>query len=259
MSVSTMIVIPARLASTRLPEKLLRVVAGKSILHHTLDAARRCKVTSEVIVAVDDQRLADEVESIDGKWIMTDPNCASGTDRLAEVAKAFPNVDVLVNVQGDEPEIDPHAIDTVAKTLIENPDADMSTVGTPIRSREKLDDPNCVKIVMAEGVDEAGQGRAVYFSRAALPFIRDGIDQSLLTAEPPTFWHHLGLYAYRRDFLMWFASQPPSTLEKLERLEQLRAIESGKTIVVSRVEQAASGIDTLEDLQDFEKRWRRAA
>lgn len=253
MATNCQIVIPARLASTRLPEKLLKRVAGKSVLQHTYEAARRCKVASEVVVAVDDQRIADEVDAFGGRWIMTSPDCASGTDRLAEVAQAMSNVDVFVNVQGDEPEIDPAVIDRVASTLIEDANAEMATVATPIRDPRLLRDPSCVKVVMAQP-GGAEQGRAVYFSRAAVPHSRDGVDKSILNAEPPIYWHHIGLYAYRREFLAWFAAQPPSLLEQTERLEQLRAIEAGKTILVARVESAIPGIDTQEDLDAFIRR-----
>ncbi|QDT08963.1 3-deoxy-manno-octulosonate cytidylyltransferase [Planctomycetes bacterium K23_9] len=245
------IVIPARLASTRLPEKLLRRAGSKSVLQHTFDAASASDVASGVIVAVDDQRIADEVESFGGRWIMTNPDCPSGTDRIAEVAAAMPNVDVFVNVQGDEPEISPAAIDLVAQALIDAPQADMSTVGTPIRNPALLDDPSVVKIVLALNKNSAGQGRAVYFSRSVVPHVRDGVTDEVLAAEPPIFWHHLGLYAYRREFLSWFAAQPPSQIEQSERLEQLRAIEAGKTIAVARVESATPGIDTQADLDAF--------
>jgi 3-deoxy-manno-octulosonate cytidylyltransferase (CMP-KDO synthetase) len=246
MDSGTLIVIPARLASTRLPEKLLRCVAGKSILQHTYEAASRCQTTDRIIVAVDHQRLADEVDRFGGTWIMTSPHCASGTDRIAEVAAAMPNVEVFINVQGDEPEIKPSVIDLVATTLLADPTADMSTVGTPIRKERLLNEPSCVKIVMA-----TGQGRAVYFSRSVVPFSRDGVNAALLAAEPPVYWHHVGLYAYRRDFLQWFAGQPPSLLEQTERLEQLRAIEAGKRILVARIESATPGIDTQADLDAF--------
>lgn len=261
MPTKTQIVIPARLASTRLPEKLLRQVHGKSILQYTFEAASQSAVADGVVIAVDDQRLADEVDAFGGKWIMTRVDCASGTDRIAEVAAAMPEVDVFVNVQGDEPEIDPAAIDLVAKALIDASDADMSTVGTPIRDHRTLNDSSCVKIVMAAepttlaAVQSRGeQGRAIYFSRAAVPHCRDGVHEKVLAAEPPIYWHHIGLYAYRREFLSWFAQQPPSSLEQTERLEQLRAIEAGKKIIVSRVEQAAPGIDTEADLAAFIQR-----
>jgi 3-deoxy-manno-octulosonate cytidylyltransferase (CMP-KDO synthetase) len=135
--------------------------------------------------------------------------------------------------------------------------ADMATAGTPIRSERLLNDPSCVKIVMAwetEAKSGAGKGRAVYFSRATVPFVRDGVRQCHFDTEPPLFWHHIGLYAYRRDFLEWFAEAPPGALEQAEKLEQLRAIEAGKRIVVERVESATPGIDTQADLDAFTMR-----
>jgi len=250
------IVIPARLASTRLPEKLLRRVGGKSILQHTYEAASRATLGHRVVAAVDDPRLADEVAAFGGQAIMTSAACESGTDRIAEVAAQMPEVDLFVNVQGDEPEIDPAAIDLVIQTLLDHPHASMATVATPIRDPQRLQDSSCVKIVMAAINQDAPPqvslaGRAVYFSRAPVPFDRDGDIPAGLAAEPPIYWHHLGLYAYRRDFLAWFAAQPASRLERIERLEQLRAIEAGKQIVVARVNAAIPGIDTQADLDRF--------
>ncbi|GAA5506608.1 3-deoxy-manno-octulosonate cytidylyltransferase [Novipirellula caenicola] len=282
-----MIVIPARLASTRLPEKLLRRAGGKSILQHTWEAASKASIADAVVVAVDDEKLAEEVNSFGGRVVMTRVDCPSGTDRIAEVAAQFPDFDVFINVQGDEPEIDPHTVDLVGTMLIHDANADIATVGTPIRSESLLHDPACVKIVVAAGGCEAGQSRAgqvdnaeanntvgkiakdnqgdagttpaasqfagtaIYFSREAVPHCRSGITPETLAMEPPLFWHHVGLYAYRRDFLDWFSKQPPSPLEQSERLEQLRAIEAGKRIVVGRVQSAASGIDTEADFQAF--------
>lgn len=243
------IVIPARLASTRLPEKLLLTVGGKSVLQHTYEAASRSQVAAGVIVAVDDPRLAHEVDSFGGQVRLTSPDCQSGTDRVAEVAAELTDTDIFVNVQGDEPEIDPAAIDRVAQALIDHPEAAMATVARPIRDPESLLNPNCVKVVLGD------QGRAIYFSRAAVPFAREGITPSLLQADPPLYWHHIGLYAYRREFLLWFASQPVAPLEAVEKLEQLRAIQSDKPIVVAAVESAAAGIDTLDDFRAFAARW----
>lgn len=246
------IVIPARLASTRLPEKLLRRVGGKSILQYTYESATRAKLSHGVIVAVDDLRLADEVASFGGNAMMTSVDCASGTDRIAEVAEHFPDVDLFINVQGDEPEIDPESIDLVTKTLLDHPEASIATVATPIREARFLADPSCVKIVMGEYMD--GCGRAIYFSRAAVPMDRDGNVENLLAQDPPVYWQHIGLYAYRREFLPWFGNQPPGRLEQIERLEQLRAVEAGKKIVFARVESAAPGIDTQSDLDEFASR-----
>tara|TARA_R110002049_G_scaffold2750_8_gene22257 strand:- start:207448 stop:208086 length:639 start_codon:yes stop_codon:yes gene_type:complete len=202
-----------------------------------------------IVVAVDDARLADEVAAFGGNAIMTRQSCPSGTDRIAEVAQQMPDVQIFVNVQGDEPEIDPAAIDLVTKTLVEHPDASMATVAAPIRDQHLLADPSCVKIVM--GASSSEGGRAIYFSRSEVPMSRDGDVEKLLHRDPPIYWHHLGLYAYRREFLQWFASQSPSPLEQVERLEQLRAIEAGKEIVVARVDSAAPGIDTQEDFDRF--------
>lgn len=242
------IVIPARLASTRLPEKLLLRAAGKSVLQHTYEAALRATLCHGVTVAVDDPRLAQEVSDFGGQALLTDPLHVSGTDRIAEVARALPNADPIINVQGDEPEIDPAAIDLVVTLLEQFPEAAMATVACPLREASQLSDPSCVKVVMG------GVQRAIYFSRAAVPHAREGVSDALLAAEPPHYWHHLGLYAYRREFLLWFASQPPGRLEQLEKLEQLRAIEAGRAIVVGRVESAAVGIDTLADFEAFRAR-----
>lgn len=261
---NTQIVLPARLASTRLPEKLLQKVGGKSVLQHTFEAASRARCASAgVVIAVDHDRLAREAESFGARWVMTPENCPSGTDRVAYVANRFSDVEVFVNVQSDEPEIDPQAIDTVAEALISDPTADIATAGTAIRDPQSLHDPSIVKIVLATSDDHhggaingtgAGQGRAVYFSRACVPFVRDGDPADKIAANPPIYWHHLGLYAYRREFLNWFSVSPPSLLEQTEKLEQLRAIEAGKKIVVAAVGPAKSGIDTPEDLAGFRKR-----
>lgn len=242
------IVIPARLASTRLPEKLLLTAGGKSVLQHTYEAALKVRNTSGVMVAVDDPRLAVEVDGFGGQALLTRPDHPSGTDRIAEVAELLPDADIIINVQGDEPEIDPSAIELVSSLLERHTDAAMATVAAPIRELEKLNDPSCVKVVMGS------EQTAVYFSRAAVPHVRGGVTEEELSTEPPNFWHHLGLYAYRRDFLIWFANQQPGRLEQLEKLEQLRAIEAGKKIVVGRVESAARGIDTLEDFESFRRR-----
>jgi len=242
------IVIPARLASTRLPEKLLMSVGGKSILQHTYESASRSGVAVGVVAAVDDPRLAHAVSSFGGNVRLTSPGCQSGTDRVAEVAAEMPEIDIFVNVQGDEPEIDPRAIDLVAQTLVDHPEADMATVAKPIRDADLLANPNCVKVVI--GNDR----KAIYFSRAIVPYARDGLTPSLLQQEPPLFWHHVGLYAYRRDFLLWFAGQSPAPLESVEQLEQLRALSADRYIIVARVESAAAGIDTLEDFNAFSNR-----
>ena len=242
------IVIPARLASSRLPEKLLRVVGGKSVLRWTHEAVSRSRYGDGVVVAVDHPRLADEVERFGGRWVMTDPDLASGTDRIAAAIRDDGSIgpdDVVVNVQGDEPMIDPNSIDAVAGLLVDSPAAEMSTAVTPIRTEADYRDPACVKAVLGD------DGRALYFSRSPVPAYRDGgVDWK---SDPPPAWKHLGLYAYRRRTLEWFAASEPSTLELAERLEQLRVVQSGREIRVARVDEAAIGIDTEEDLRRFER------
>lgn len=240
-----LIVIPARLASTRLPEKLLRVAGDKTILQHTHDAACCAKLADGVVVAVDHERLAAEVERFGGRAVLTSEGCASGTDRIAEVAAGLPQTEIFINVQGDEPELAPAVIDLVTQTLLDDPAADIATVATPIRDPAVLADPNCVKVVL--GAD----CQALYFSRAAIPHCRDGLRPDHFTAQSPLYWHHLGVYAYRREFLAWFASAPPGRLEQLEKLEQLRALEQGKRIIVAAVDAAVPGIDTQADLEAF--------
>jgi len=244
------IVIPARLASTRLPEKLLLSETGKSLIRHTYEAAQRARRPEAVCVATDHRRIFDEVRSFGGHAEMTDPAAPSGTDRVAEVARRMSGVDVVVNLQGDEPELSGESIDLVVRLLEERPDAVMSTLATPIRRREQLEDPACVKVV----VDRSG--RAMYFSRSPIPHARDWEDR-LLSADLPVFFQHIGLYAYRREFLLELAAMPPSPLEQLEKLEQLRVLEAGHAILVGVVEEPTAGIDTLEDYRAFVERWRQ--
>lgn len=248
-----MIVIPARLASGRLAEKLLLRAGGKSVLQWTYEAAKKATITDKVIVAADDPRIVAEVDSFGGEARLTSVTCQSGTDRIAEIALRNDDVDVFVNVQGDEPEIVASTIDAVAGLLASRPDADIATAICPITSERKLHDPACVKVVMGN------HDRAIFFSRAPVPFARDGLTAGLLSSVSqatghPAFWQHIGLYAYRREFLLWFATQPPGQLETIEKLEQLRAIQAGKVIVAAPVEPSAPGIDTLEDFRDFQSR-----
>lgn len=243
-----MIVIPARLQSSRLAEKLLLPAGGKSVLQHTYEAAMRSARASEVIVAVDDPRLAHEVDRFGGQARLTRVDCQSGTDRIAEVATMHEDVDIIVNVQGDEPEIEANTIDAVVQCLETHPAAAIATAITPIRQANLLADPNCVKVMMGD------DDRAITFSRAAVPHARDGDVATWLASSPPVYFQHIGLYAYRRDFLLWFAAQPPGRLEQMERLEQLRAIEAGRTIVATEVGSATPGIDTLADFEAFRAR-----
>jgi 3-deoxy-manno-octulosonate cytidylyltransferase (CMP-KDO synthetase) len=244
------IVIPARLHSTRLPRKLLLAETGKPLVQHTYEAASRASKLQRVLVATDHQEIFDAVAAFGGQAIMTDVDLASGTDRVAQVARSLPDVDIFVNVQGDEPEISGHAIDLAVELLENNRDSVMSTLATPIRDRSKLIDPACVKVV----IDSAG--KALYFSRSPIPHPREWRDE-LLTADPPSFLQHLGLYAYRREFLLRIAQLPTSPLENIERLEQLRVLQAGYAIAVGIVDEPSIGIDTPEDYRAFVERWAR--
>lgn len=243
------LVIPARLASTRLPRKLLLAETGRPLIQHTYESARRAKRPSGIVVAADHEEIAAAVRGFDGQVVMTSPDCASGTDRVAEVARQMPDVDVFVNVQGDEPDISAHAIDLAVELLERDPTAVMSTLATPIRTREKLDDPACVKVVCD------ARGRALYFSRSVIPHPRAWSDE-LLTSAPPTFLQHIGLYAYRRDFLLRIAALERCALEKVESLEQLRVLYHGFAIQVGIIDEPAIGIDTPADYAAFVRRWR---
>lgn len=248
-------IIPARAASSRLPGKLLKADTGKPLLQYTWEAACRSKSLAEVIVAADSPEIFQVVESFGGRAEMTGEH-PSGTDRIAEVARrCCRNADVLVNIQGDEPELDPAQIDVLVQQMEAHPNSDMATLASPIHDRATLEDPSCTKVVCAD------DGRALYFSRSAIPFCRDAdADQieELLAHKSP--WKlHLGIYAYRRKFLLKLTELPPSPLERLEKLEQLRALEAGASLQVGIVEHYAVGIDTPNDYAQFVARQRRAA
>lgn len=244
------IVIPARLASTRLPRKLLLAETGKPLIQHTYEAASRARQTAGVLVAADCEEIAGVVRGFGGRVELTSPDCASGTDRVAEVAKRLPNVDIFVNVQGDEPELSAAAIDLAVDMLESDPTAVMSTLATPIREREKLLDPACVKVIFDQ------RQRAIYFSRAPIPFARTWDDQ-LLVANPAHYFQHIGLYAYRREFLLQLATIPRAPSEQLESLEQLRVLHAGYSIRVGVVDEPTVGIDTPEDYREFVRRSRQ--
>ena len=240
--------IPARLASTRLPEKLLLNETGVSVLEHTYRACQSATRPTGITVAVDHARLYEAVTGFGGRAQLTDIHAPSGTDRVAEVARGRPDVDLFINVQGDEPEIAGSSIDTVMGLLESDLSAQVATLATPIRNRHDLEDPACVKVV--RGLD----GAALYFSRSVIPYPRTW-DEGLLTREPPAFLQHLGIYAYRRDFLLQLNELQASELEQIEKLEQLRFLQSGCRIVVGLVPRSPRGIDTREDYDQFKLRW----
>ena len=239
------LVIPARRHSTRLPDKLLLRETGKSVLQHTFEAACQAQHPQSVLIATDDVEIATQARRFGAKVIMTSADCPSGTDRVAEaVREDTSGAGIIVNLQGDEPEINPEAIDLLVESLWENPGASMATLATPIRDRKMLDDPACVKVVF----DDAGQ--ALYFSRSTIPHPREW-DEELLQATPANFHQHIGIYAYRRTLLLRLAALPMGRLEGLEKLEQLRVLENGEKIIVALVDEPTRGIDTPEDYAEF--------
>jgi 3-deoxy-manno-octulosonate cytidylyltransferase (CMP-KDO synthetase) len=247
----TYVVIPARYASTRLPRKMLLRETGKTLLQHTYEAACAARRPNGVLVATDHAEIAAEVERFRGDFVMTSADCASGTDRVAEVARKLPRAQIIVNVQGDEPEIAPESIDRVIELLEQSPSAGMATLATPMPTHEQLINPACVKVVFDN------HGRALYFSRSPIPFVRDR-DDSQPFNQPTIHFQHLGIYAFRRQTLADIVALPPSTLELAEKLEQLRMLQSGGTILVGVVDHCSSGIDTPADYAAFVAR-RRAA
>jgi 3-deoxy-manno-octulosonate cytidylyltransferase (CMP-KDO synthetase) len=238
----TAIVIPARYASSRLPGKPLLKSTGKYLIQHVYERACESRRAETVIVATDDSRILAAVESFGGRCVMTRRDHPSGTDRVAEVARSL-DVDVVVNLQGDEPQIDPAALDLLPDLLAKDAEAVMATLATPIPGEDLYRNPNCVKLV------RDGRGRALYFSRSPIPFVRDG--QPDFAARPVRFLQHIGLYAYRREFLLELATKPPADLEQAEQLEQLRVVAMGRPIQVGVVAHAARGVDTFDDYQRF--------
>jgi 3-deoxy-manno-octulosonate cytidylyltransferase (CMP-KDO synthetase) len=249
-TLASAVIIPARTASSRLPRKLLLRETGRSVLEHTYRAALAATRPLGVWVAAGDEEIVREVHRFGGQVEATDPDLPSGTDRVAELARrdAFRHFEIFVNLQGDEPEISPTAIDRLIECLEKNPAAAIATLATPIERQENFLDPACVKLVCDRS------GRALYFSRAPIPHNRDAADAG--SAQRPLM--HLGLYAYRREALLRFADLPPSPLEQLERLEQLRALEAGLSIAVQVVAEATCGIDTAADYTRFVARQKSA-
>lgn len=240
--------IPARLQSSRLPEKLLLSQTNKPLIQYVWETATASACLDEVIVATDSQQIADAVHAFGGRAELTAEH-PSGTDRIAEVVKrCCHDADVVVNLQGDEPELELDTIQALVDSIRDSGDQ-MATVAAPINDVSVVDSPDCVKVVVDDN------HRAMYFSRAAIPFYRDGNVADVI-ANQKAWFLHVGLYAYRRDFLLRLTQMPPSSLEQLEKLEQLRALQSGANISVAIVENACVGIDTAEDYAAFVARQR---
>ena len=229
------IVMPARLASTRLPNKLLCDVHGKTVLRRAYENAKLARNATDVLIACDDEQLMAEAASFGGMAYMTSKDHQSGTDRIAELLPKT-DAELIVNVQSDEPLLDPSVIDALIDAMRASPEASMGTAVIPIKEQADVQNPNVVKCV----VDNAGF--AVYFSRAAVPFDRDA-------AGGVPYLKHFGIYAYRRAFLAGYKTMPSSYLEKYEKLEQLRAISNGHKIKVIKADIDSVGVDTQSDLE----------
>jgi 3-deoxy-manno-octulosonate cytidylyltransferase (CMP-KDO synthetase) len=229
--------IPARLAATRLPNKPLADIAGKTMIQHVYERTRQAAGVSAVAIATPDEAVAEAVAAFGGQAVMTSAEHRSGTDRLAEAATVLGLApeDIVINIQGDEPLLEPAAIEAVVAPLLEDVALPMSSLMCPC-PKVDLDNPACVKVVTALN------GDALYFSRARLPFARNPTGGAIVM-------QHVGLYAYRRHFLATFAALPPTPLEQTEGLEQLRVLENGYRIRMVRVETAPVGVDTPEDLE----------
>jgi 3-deoxy-manno-octulosonate cytidylyltransferase (CMP-KDO synthetase) len=229
-------VIPARFASSRFPGKVLATISSKPMLQHVYERASMARYLASTIIATDDERVAAVARSFGGRVRMTRADHLSGTDRVAEVASAE-DAAIVVNIQGDEPLIDPDAIDAAILPLVHEDSVDMATLKKRIEDVREITDPNVVKVVTA------ANGDAIYFSRSAIPYVRDP------EGAPATpYFKHIGLYVYRREFLLGYSHMPVGPLESAERLEQLRALENGHTIRVVETEYESIGVDTPGDL-----------
>ena len=236
--------IPARYDSTRFPGKVLAQDTGKYLVQHTYEQACQACLPQSVLIAADDERIVAAAETFGAPCVLTRVDHQSGTDRIAE-AVGDVEADIVINVQGDEPEIDPGHIDQLAELLADNPEMPMATLATPMRRAEQVADPNIVKAI----VDT--RGRAIYFSRCPIPYdrARAGIGPA------QQYLRHIGIYAYRKDFLLTLTTLPQTPLEKLEKLEQLRAVENGYAIGVGIVTDMSEGIDTPEQYAAFVRRY----
>jgi len=229
--------IPARYASTRLPGKPLADIHGKTLVERVYERARGCALIDTIIVATDDERIFRTVKGFGGEAVMTSSNHRSGADRIAEAALKIPEAGIIVNIQGDEPLISPEAVDSAIRPLLEDPGVDISTLKTAITDEAEFLDPHAVKVVTDS------RGRALYFSRSPIPYFSGAFDDR--KTRP---FKHIGLYVYRRDFILNFSSLGHSPLEDLESLEQLRALEHGHVIQVVETEYNPVSVDTPEDL-----------
>lgn len=234
-----LIIIPARLSSSRLPNKPLADIGGKTMIQRVYEQAVKAKL-GDVVVACDGEKIANEVKNFAGKYVITDPNLPSGTDRIYAALKTLQkdnNYDIIVNLQGDLPNIEPKIIKTTAENLAKD-DSDISTIASKVRDKSEVTNPNVVKIAIA--FKEENFGHALYFSRCPIPYAQNGA---------PQYFHHIGIYAYKRTALEKFIILKQSQLEKYESLEQLRALENNMKISVGIVDSHPISVDTREDLE----------
>jgi 3-deoxy-manno-octulosonate cytidylyltransferase (CMP-KDO synthetase) len=236
----TLGIIPARWASTRFPGKPLHLIAGKPLLQHVWEASRRAKKLDQLIIATDDFRIAEAAFAWGAEVAMTSANHASGTDRAAEVAAKAKQFAHVVNIQGDEPLVEPKLIDRLVRELQRDRELEMVTAAHPLANSVDAESPHQVKVVLNR------KSEALYFSRAAIPFARDG-------GSPPPYFRHQGIYGYRRDLLLRFVRWKTSPLERAESLEQLRALENGVRIKVVMTGGGSPGVDTPEDARMIER------
>lgn len=236
-----LIVIPARYGSTRLPGKALKLLAGKPVVQHVWQACVKAGV-GEVLIATENQIVVDAAAQFGAKAVLTSESCQSGTDRVYEAAQNRPER-IIINVQGDEPFIAPSTVQKIARLLQADPQCDIASAVAPTLDENKINDPNCVKAVLNK------EGRALYFSRSRVPYKRELTEEN----KKAPYWQHCGIYGYQRKALERFVSLPPSPLEQLERLEQLRALEDGMVLKCVVIESAGPAIDTAHDLAAAEE------
>jgi len=242
-------VIPARWGSTRFPGKSLFPILGKPLLQWVIERARQAQALDRLLVATDDERIRSAAQKFGADVVMTSPQHPSGTDRIAEAVHGF-DAKVVINIQGDEPLIDPALIEALGRTLAQDNSWDMATAATPICEERDRMASSVVKVVRAR------DGQALYFSRAVIPFVRE--KESGGDASAPLYWRHIGIYAYRRTFLERLVQTPPCALEQAEKLEQLRALWLGCRMKVLETNDIGLGVDTPEDVPRVEQALRKA-
>ncbi len=238
--------IPARYGSTRLAGKVLAKDTGKFLIQHTYERACAASLPEKVIIAADDERIAAAAKTFGAECILTSVDHKSGTDRIAEAVKDI-DVEIVVNLQADEPEIDPQNIDYLAGLLVKNPDYPMATLAADFQNSEQIANPDIVKVIIDSN------DCAIYFSRAPIPYDREKAGIGKIQQ----YLRHIGIYAYRKQFLLKITTLPQTQLEKIEKLEQLRAIENGFPILVGKVKHTCDGIDTPQQYAEFVKRYKK--